>query len=176
MGPEFIVPMIIASTATSVAGTAYTNIQNKKIAEYQNAQQKAAYEKTLAVSKAQGEITAAERRRQIQGRYDAYRGAIAVSAAERGASQSQSTYALNSALGIQAARESAKVSMEQQLGLQNLAISAMPQWQVAQSMSPFLAGIQGGLQGLSMGLSLQQGFTGLDYQRQMAAAQGIRLT
>lgn len=170
-----VVPLIIASTAASVAGTAYTNIQNKKIAEYQNAQQKAAYEKTLAVSKAQGEITAAERRRQIQNRYDAYRGAIAVSAAERGVSQSQSTFALTSSLGIQAARESAKVSLEQQLGLQNLAISAMPQWQVAQSQSAFLSGIQGGLQGLSMGMSLDQAQQGLDLQRQIAAAQGIKI-
>lgn len=170
-----VVPLIIASTAASVAGTAYTNIQNKKIAEYQNAQQRAAYEKTLAVAKAQGEITAAERRRQIQGRYDAYRGAIAVSAAERGVSQSQSTYALTSALGIQTARESAKVSLEQQLGMQNLAISAMPQWQVAQAQSPFLAGIQGGLQGLSMGMSLSQAQQSLDLQRQMAAAQGIKI-
>jgi hypothetical protein len=169
--PAVAVAIGAVTTAASVASSAYQNKQQKKMADYQNAQQKLAYEKTLAVSKAQGEITASEKRRQIQNRYDAYRGALAASAAERGAASSRSTSALANSLSIQAARESAKVSMEQQLNQQNLAISAMPQWQVAQSSSPFLAGIQGGLQGLSMGVSLMQGQQSLDLARQQAGIQ-----
>lgn len=167
------VALTVASTAVSVAAAARSNRQQRKIAEYQNAQQKLAYEKTLAASRAQGELTAAEKRRQNQNRYDAYRGAIAATAAERGAGSSRSTLALQSSLGIQAARESAKISMEQNLNQQSLAISAMPQWQVAQSSSPFLAGIQGGLQGLSMGIGLMQGQQSLDLAKQQAALSGI---
>lgn len=162
MTPALAVALTGVSTAVSVASSAYSNKQSKRTAEYQNAQQKLAYEKTLAVSKAQGDITAAEKRRQIQSRSDVYRGVMATSAAERGVAGSRSSMALMNSLGIQAARESAKVSMEQQLNQQNLAISSMPQWQVAQSSSPFLAGIQGGMQGLSMGMSLLQGQQGLD--------------
>ena len=144
------------------------NKQQKRMADYQNAQQKLAYEKTLAVSRAQGELTSQEKRRQLQNRYDAYRGALAATAAERGTGGSRSTAALGSSLSIQAARESAKVSMEQSLNQQSLGISAMPQWQVAQSSSPFLAGIQGGLQGLSMGIGLMQGQQSLDQAKKLA--------
>jgi hypothetical protein len=170
MGPEAIALAAI-SAATTVAASASQNKQQRRIADYQNFQQKAAYEKTLAVSKAQGEITAAEKRRQIQNRTDTYKGAIAASAAERGVAGGRSTLALTNSISIQAARESAKVSLEQNLNQQNLAISALPQWQVAQSSSPFLAGIQGGLQGLSMGMSLMQGQQGLDRAKQQAAVQ-----
>jgi surface antigen len=62
--------------------------------------------------------------------------------------------------------------MENNLNQQNLAISAMPQWQVAQSSSPFLAGIQGGLQGLSMGMGLMQGQQSLNLAQQQAALNG----
>lgn len=160
--PAVAVAIAAASTAASVASSAVQNKQQKRIAEYQNAQQKQAYEKTLAVSKAQGELTSAEKRRQNQNRYDAYRGALAATAAERGVGSSRSTQAIQSSLGIQAARESAKISMENNLNQQSMAISNMPQWQVAQSSSPFLAGIQGGLQGLSMGVGLMQGQQSLD--------------
>lgn len=172
--PAIAVAITAVSTAASVASSAMQNKQSKRIAEYQNAQQKMAYEKTLAVSKAQGELTAAEKRRQNQNRYDAYRGAIAATAAERGTGSSRSTMALQSSLGIQAARESAKISMEQNLNQQSLAISAMPQWQVAQSSSPLLAGIQGGLQGLSLGVGLMQGQQSLDIANQQAALYGIK--
>jgi hypothetical protein len=170
MGPEAIALAAI-SAATTVAASAQQNKQQKRTADYQNAQQKLAYEKTLAASKAQGEITAKEKRRQIQSRYDTYRGAVASSAAERGTAGSRSTLALSNSLSIQATRESANVSLEQNLNQQNLAINALPQWQVAQSSSPFLAGIQGGLQGLSMGMSLMQGQQGLDRAKQQAAIQ-----
>lgn len=169
MSTPLAVAIGAASTAVSVAASASQNKQQRKIADYQNSQQKAAYEKTLAVSKAQGEITAAEKRRQIQNRYDTYRGAIVSSAAERGVAGSRSTLALTNSISVQAARESAKVSLEQNLNQQNLAISAMPQWQVAQTSSPLYAGIQGGLQGLSMGMSLLQGQQGLDLAKQQAA-------
>lgn len=167
--PGVAVAISAISTAASVAGTVYSNKQQKQATAYQNAQQKMAYEKTLAANRAQGEVTAAEKRRQVQGRYDAYRGAMQTSSAERGMSASQTTSALISSLGIQAARESAKITMEQRLNQQNLAISAMPQWQTSQSQSPFLAGIQGGLQGLSMGMGLLQGQQGLDIARANAS-------
>lgn len=169
--PALAVAISAVSTVASVASSAYQNKQQKKMADYQNAQQKMAYEKTLAASRAQGELTAVEKRRQIQNRLDAYQGALQASAAERGTGSSRSTAALQNSFSIQAARESAKVSMEQDLNQQNLAISAMPQWQVAQSSSPFLAGIQGGLQGLSMGMSLMQGQQSLDLARQQAGIQ-----
>jgi len=172
--PAVAVAITAVSTAASVAAAAMQNKQQKRIAEYQNAQQKQAYEKTLAASRAQGELTAAEKRRQNQNRYDAYRGVLAATAAERGVGSSRSTLALQSSLGIQAARESAKISMEQNLNQQSLAISAMPQWQVAQSSSPFLAGIQGGLQGLSMGVGLMQGQQSLDLANQQAALNGVQ--
>lgn len=174
MGAEAIA-ITLASTALSAASAAATGRQSRKIAEFQNAQQRLAYEKTLAVAKTQGEITSAERRRQIQGRYDAFKGASAVSAAERGVAGSRTQAAIMSSLGTSAVRESAKVSMEQQLGLQNLAISALPQWQVGQSTSPIFAGIQGGLSGLSMGMGIEQGKQSLDISKQMAAAQGIQI-
>jgi len=172
--PAVAVAISAVSAAASVAASAQQNKQQKRAADYQNAQQKLAYEKTLAVSKAQGEMTATEKRRQNQNRYDAYRGALAATAAERGVGTSRSTAALSSSLGIQAARESAKISMENNLNQQSLAISSMPQWQVAQSSSPFLAGIQGGLQGLSMGVGLMQGQQSLDLANQQAALNGIK--
>jgi hypothetical protein len=172
--PAIAVAITAATTAVSVASSAMQNKQQRKIADYQNAQQKQAYEKTLAVSKAQGELTANEKRRQNQNRYDAYRGALAATAAERGVGTSRSTMALQSSLGIQAARESAKISMENNINQQSMAISNMPQWQVAQSSSPFLAGIQGGLQGLSMGVGLMQGQQSLDLAQQQAALNGIQ--
>lgn len=173
MGIE--IGLMAASLAVSAASAMGQSRQSKGMAAYQNAQQKAAYEKTLAVSRAQGAVTAAERRRQIQSRYDAYRGATAVSAAERGVSSSRTTQALMSSLGIQASRESAKVSLEEALNQQSFAISNMPQWQVGQSTSPILAGIQGGLQGLSMGIGIRQSQQSLDIAKATAAAQGIQL-
>ena len=158
----------IASAALSVASAAQANKNAKDVASYQNAQQRDAYAKAVAVNAAQGEITATEKRRQIQNRYDAYRGATAVSAAERGVSSSRSTMALMSSLGIQASRESAKTSMEQLLNQQAFATSNMPQWQIAQSTSPFLAGIQGGLQGISMGYGLMASQSQLDTNQMLA--------
>lgn len=173
IGPEVLF-LTLASTAVSVASSMQQSKTSKRIAEYQNAQQKAAYEKTLAASRAQGELTGAEKRRQIQSRYDAYRGALSTSAAERGVS-GRSADALANALSIQVARESAKATMEQELNMQSLAISAAPQWQVGQSSSAFLAGIQGGLQGLSMGMSLSQSQQQLNLARASAEAQGIKV-
>lgn len=169
-----VVALTILSSAVQVASSMQQSRNSRRIAEYQNAQQKLAYEKTLAASRAQGELTAVEKRRQIQNRYDAYRGAMAVSAAERGAG-GRTQDALASALSIQVARESAKVSMEQELNMQSLEISATPQWQVGQSSSAFLAGIQGGLQGLSMGMSLMQGQEQLELAQATARAQGIKV-
>lgn len=156
MGVEtgLLIALTAASTAASVGSSMYASKQSKDIAAYQNAQQAAAYAKSVAVNREQAKIMAVEKRRQIQSRYDAYKGAISASAAERGVSESRTTSALTSALGIQTARESAKVSLEEALGIQNYAISNMPQWQVGQSSSAWLAGIQGGLQGLQMGLSI----------------------
>lgn len=156
MGAEtgLLVALTVASTAASVGSSMYASKQSKDIAAYQNAQQAAAYAKSVAVNREQARIMAVEKRRQIQSRYDAYKGAVSASAAERGTGESRSTVALANALGIQTARESAKVSLEEALGVQNFAISSMPQWQVGQSSSAWLAGIQGGLQGLQMGLSI----------------------
>jgi hypothetical protein len=154
MEAPLIIGLFAASTAVSVGSSMYASKQSKDAAAYQNAQQQAAYAKTVAVQREQGRIQAIEKRSQIQSRYDAYKGAVATSDAERGVGDSRSTEQLGTALGIQAARESAKVSLEEQLGAQSFAISNMPQWQVGQSSSPFLAGIQGGLQGLQLGLSV----------------------
>ena len=162
-----IIALFAASTAASVGSSMYASKQSKDIAAFQNAQQAAAYAKTVAVQREQGRIQAMEKRRQIQNRYDTYKGAVAVSAAERGAGDSRSTQQMGTSLGIAAARESAKVSMEEKLGAQSFSISNMPQWQVGQSSSPFLAGIQGGLQGLQLGLSVSGSIT----QNQLAQQQ-----
>jgi hypothetical protein len=143
------------STAASVGASIDNARRAKAVAEYQNRQQKSAYEKSKAVNEAQSSIMAADKRKQIQARYDAYRAASKTAAAERGVSTSQSSAAIVNAFGFQAAQESAKVSMQESLGMQNFAISNMPQWQVGQSGSALFAGIQGGLQGLSLGLSYQ---------------------
>lgn len=173
--PTETIILTAATAAASVGSAVYSNKQAKEAAEYQNSQQKLAYEKTLAASREQAAIAAMEKRRQLQDRYDAYRGALEVSAAERGVSNSRSTQALVSSLGIQAARESARISLEERLNMQNLSINAMPQWQVAPQNSMLLSGIQGGLQGLSMGMSLMQGQQGLDINRAVARAQGIQV-
>lgn len=159
----------IASAALSVASAAQANKNAKDVASYQNAQQRGAYAKAVAVNAAQGAVTATEKRRQIQNRYDAYRGATITSAAERGMAFSQSTTSLMSSLGIQASRESAKTTMEQLLNQQAFAVSNMPQWQVSQSTSPFLAGIQGGLQGISMGYGLMASQSQLDTSRMLSS-------
>ena len=145
----------IASTAASVGASVDASRRAKNVAAYQNAQQKAAFEKSLAVNREQGAVTAAERRRQIAARYDAYKAAATVAGAERGVAGSATQRAIANTLGIQAARETSKVTLEQILGQQNFEISNQPMWQVGQSGNAFLSGIQGGLQGLSLGMSLQ---------------------
>jgi len=149
------IAIIAASTAASVGSAMDQQRRSKNIADYQNAQQELAYKKSLAVNQEQTAVTAAERRRQIQSRYDAFKGAAAASAAERGASLGGSTSAVLGSLGVQASRESAKITLETTLNNQAYAVSNMPMWQVGQSTSPFLAGISGGLSGLSLGLNLQ---------------------
>jgi len=161
--------LVVASTAASVGASVDASRRAKNIAAYQNAQQKAAFEKSLAVQKSQGAITAQERRRQIQARYDAYKGATKASGAERGVADSRTQQALIGSLGIQTARESAKVTLEQILNSQNYAISNQPMWQVGQSGNAFLSGIQGGLQGLSLGMSLQGAQADLNTANQIAA-------
>lgn len=156
MGAELAVmaAITVASTAASIAASAQQGSASRKQAAYMNAQQAAAYAKSVAVNQAQSNITAQERRKQLQARYDAFKGAAAVSAAERGVAEGRSAQALQSSLGIMVARESSKISMENALNQQSFAASNQPMWQVGQSTSPFLAGIQGGLQGLGLGLGV----------------------
>lgn len=144
----------VASAATSVASTVAANKQSKDIAEYQNRQRAAAFAKSAAVQREQAVIAGAEKRRALHDRYDALKGATKAAAAERNVADARSTSASIGALGIQTARESAKISLEQALGTQSYEISNQPMWQVAQTGSAFLSGIQGGLQGLSLGLSV----------------------
>lgn len=161
-----------AGTATSVVASAQQGSANRKLAAYQNAQQAAAYAKSVAVNQAQSNVTAMERRRQLQARYDAFKGATAVSAAERGVADSRSSTALTSSLGIMAARESAKISMENALNQQSFAASNTPMWQVGQSTNPFLSGVQGGLQGLGLGLSMASSYSQLQSANQIANVGG----
>ena len=170
--PAVAVALTALSAAASYAQQKQANDNAKKIADYQNSQMNLAYKKTLAVSQAQGEIAAAQKREAIQNRYDAYRGATIASAAERGTADSQSSLAAINSLGYQASRESAKTTMEQRLNQQNLSISSMPQWQINNSQSTVLAGITGGMQGLSLGMGLLNSQQGLDINRATARAHG----
>lgn len=157
-----------AGAAASVGSSIQQGNASRKMAAYQNAQQAAAYAKSVAVNQAQSNVTAMERRRQLQARYDAFKGATAVSAAERGVADSRSSMSLQSSLGIMAARESAKISMENALNQQSFAASNTPMWQVGQSTSPFLSGIQGGLQGLGLGLGLASSISQLQAANSLA--------
>lgn len=160
------------STAASVGASIDNARRSKAVAEYQNRQQKAAFEKGKAVNEAQAAMMAGEKRRQVQARYDAFKAAAKTSAAERGTSTSQSSAAIVNAFGFQAARESSKISMEEALGIQNYSISNMPQWQVGQSGSAVFAGIQGGLQGLSLGLSAMSASSANQAAQQQAGLTG----
>jgi hypothetical protein len=153
MGIE--IALMAAALATSVAGTITQQKQVAGAAKYANAQKRAAYEKSVAVQRAQAQVSGLEKKRMIQDRYEQFMGATKVSGADRGALGGRTETSLMQGLGISAARESAKVSMEQRLGSQSFAINSTPQWMVAQSSSPILAGIEGGLQGLQMGLGVQ---------------------
>lgn len=170
MGVEtaIIAAITVASSAASIAASSAQRSASRKQAAYINAQQKSAYEKSVAVNQAQVEVSALERRRQLQARYDAFKGAAAVSAAERGVAEGRSAQAIQTSFGIQAARESAKITMENALNQQSFAISNQPMWQVGQSTSPFLSGIQGGLQGLSMGASLAGSMNNLSTAQSMS--------
>ena len=172
MGAELAVmaAITVASTAASIAASAQQGSASRKQAAYMNAQQAAAYAKSVAVNQAQSSITAQERRRQLQARYDAMKGAMAVSSGERGVAEGRSSQLLANALGIQVAKESAKISMENALNQQSFAASNQPMWQVGQSTSPFLAGIQGGLQGLGLGLGVADSMRGLNAANQLQAA------
>ena len=152
-----LILMTVIMAAASAAQAAAAQAAARKAADAQNAQMKDAQAKSMAVNKAQGDISAAEKRRAIQNRYDAYKGATKASSAERGLdSGSRTTTALMNALGIGAARESSKVSMEAALNSQAFGISSTPLWQTSQSsgLMTGLSGLQGGLQGLSMGMSM----------------------
>ncbi len=164
MGTELAIAGLIMSAASAV----YSNTASSKQAKFANAQRRDAYEKGKAVQRAQAQVSALEKRRMIQDRYEQFKAATTVSSAERGATGGRTEQALMSSLGIQAARESAKVSMEGRLGEQNFSISNQPQWQYGQSTSPYLAGIQGGLQGLQMGLGIEGAQAQLDAAAQAA--------
>lgn len=170
MGATAMPAIMLISTAFSAASAIDQSKKAKKIAKYQNDQMRVAHDRSVAVNRAQGELTAAEKRRQLQNRYDTMRGQIVSSGAERGVAGSRSQTSVVNALGINVARESAKVSMESRLNQQAFDISSTPQWQVSQSGNPFLAGIQGGLQGLQMGMSLGSGFSDLRAAQNEAAA------
>ena len=102
-----LILMTVIMAAASAAQAAAAQAAARKAADAQNAQMKDAQAKSMAVNKAQGDISAAEKRRAIQNRYDAYKGATKASSAERGLdSGSRTTTALMNALGIGAARES----------------------------------------------------------------------
>lgn len=169
MGAEtaLIVGTTIAMGAASMAQSAAQNKSSRKIAEYQNRQQAAAFAKSVAVQREQAVISGAEKKRALHARYDALQGASRVASAERGAASSRSSESILNAMSIQTARESAKINLEQALGSQSFAISNQPMWQVGQTGSTFLAGIQGGLQGLSMGLSMANSYS----QNQLAQQQ-----
>lgn len=148
--------MIAAASAAASAGSAlYANNQSKAAAKYANQQKKSAYEKGMAVNRANAQISNLEKQRMLQDRYEQIQGAMQVSGAERNVLGGRTAFALNNSLGIQAARESAKASMESRLGVQSYGISNMPQWMLGQNQSAILGGFQGGLQGLQMGLQMQ---------------------
>lgn len=152
---EATLAVAISGLVTSVAGSIQSQQQAAGAVKYANAQKRAAYEKSVAVQRAQAQVSGLEKKRMIQDRYEQFMGATRVSGADRGALGGRTETQLMQGLGISAARESAKVSMEQRLGSQSFAINSTPQWMVSQSSSPIMAGIEGGLQGLQMGLGLQ---------------------
>lgn len=148
--------MIAAASAAATAGSAmYASKQSSAAVKYANQQKKAAYEKGMAVNRANAQISALEKQRMIQDRYEQFKGAMQVSGSERNVTGGRTSFALMNSLGIAATRESAKTSMESRLGVQSYNISNMPQWQVGQSQSAIFSGIQGGLQGLQMGMGMQ---------------------
>lgn len=158
MGIEITAGTVIAaavSAAASAGSAIYATNQSKAAAKYANQQKKAAYEKGVAVNRANAQISNLEKQRMLQDRYEQIQGAMKVSGSERNVLGGRTSFALNNSLGIQAARESAKASMESRLGIQSYGISNAPQWMLGQSQSAFLGGIQGGLQGLQLGLQMQ---------------------
>jgi len=172
MGAEIgvMIALTALSTATSVAAAGQANKQQRAIADYQNRQKELAFRKSVAFNKATGQIKAAEEKRVLQLKYDLMKGASTASAAERGTLESNTQASILNSLGYQAARESAKITMEQNLADLGYSINAQPQWSVAGSQSTFLAGIQGGLQGLQLGLSVAGGMNDLNTANQI---QGI---
>lgn len=163
MGAEIGVAIALtaASAAVSVASATQANRQQAAIAEYQNRQKELAYAKSIAYNRAAGQIKATEERRNLQLKYDLMKGASIAQGAERGTVESRVQDATLNALGYSAARESAKISMEQDLADLGFQINAQPQWSVAGSQSAFLAGIAGGLQGLGLGMQVAGGMNDL---------------
>lgn len=157
------------SSAVSIAATAQSNATQRRIAEYQNRQKELAYRKSVAFNRAAGEIKAAEDKRTLQIKYDLMKGASLAQGAERGTLESRVQEQTLNALGYNVSRESAKIEMERNLADLGFQINAQPQWSVAGSNSAFLAGIQGGLQGLQLGMSVAGGLGDL---RTTQAAQG----
>lgn len=165
MGTEFIVGMIIStavSVGTSVALSAQANSQQKALAEYQNRQRELAYAKSMAFNRATAEVKAQEQKRMLQARYDLMRGASEAQGAERGVLESRVQDAVLNSLGYAAARESAKITTEQELGILGQGINSQPQWMMAGSENLFLNGVQGGIQGFMNGLNIAQAANNLN--------------
>jgi len=164
MGAEIGVAILLtaASTAVSLGAAAQANRQQAAMAEYQNRQKELAYRKSVAFNRAAGEIKAIEQRRTLQLKYDLMKGASLAQGAERGTLESRVQDQTLNALGYNVARESAKITMEQELADLGFQINAQPQWSVAGSQNLLLAGIQGGLQGLQLGMSVAGGMNDLN--------------
>lgn len=159
-----------ASAALAYASTAQQNKQQKQIVDYQNRMKDLAYQKSIAFNKASNEIKAVNERAALSMRYDAMRGASLAQGAERSTLTSQSQTQVLNALGYTAARESARISLEEQMANIGYEINAQPQYGVAGSASPWLAGISGGLSGLSMGMGVQGSYEQMQANRAMQAA------
>lgn len=176
---KLAVPLLLtaASAAVSVAGTMEANKQQAAMVQYQNQQKKLAFERSLAYNRAVNEIKAQDQKQALAMRYDAMKGASVAQGAERNVIESRSQSQLMNALGYMASRESAKISMERNLADLGYEINAQPQYGVAGSSSPWLAGVAGGLSGLNMGINVSSAMqqynasqTMLGYQR---AIQGL---
>lgn len=167
------VPLLFmaASAALSYASVSEQNKQAKQLVDYQNKQKEAAYQKSMALNKVANEIKAVQERQALSLRYEAMRGASAAQGAERNTLQSRSQQQVMNALGYTAARESARISLEQRMADLGYEVNAQPQYGVAGGASPWLAGVQGGLSGLSMGMNLASSYNNLQTAQMMQTVQ-----
>lgn len=153
---KLAVPLLLtaASAAVSVAGTMEANKQQAAMVQYQNQQKKLAFERSLAYNRAVNEIKAQDQKQALALRYDAMKGASIAQGAERNVIESRSQTQVMNALGYMASRETAKINLERNLADLGYEINAQPQYGVAGSASPWLAGVAGGLSGLNMGINV----------------------